>query len=52
MSPKINGVYKNTYCDLGFWTLNYKYEKQTSNKFAIGQNFLRKYGILYNFDLH
>ncbi len=50
MFPKINSLYKNTYCDLGLYSLEYDHPNSNyfqSDSFGLGQVFMLKYGLTF-----
>ena len=54
MLPRINDELRTTTCDLGLFNLDAKSSgdessNTDSNEFAIGQNFIRKYGLLMRY---
>ena len=50
--PKIDKLLQEEYCNLGFWSLYVTFPDQTNthkmNEFALGQNFIRNNGIIYD----
>ena len=50
--PKIDELLQEQYCNLGFWSLYETFPNQTNggmkDEFALGQNFIRDSGIIYN----
>ena len=48
--PKINIIYQDKYCNLALWSTSEETSgPDYSEKFAIGQTFIRRYGIVYSF---
>ncbi len=52
MLPKINDELRSSKCNLGIWNLDQfrdEGSKGDVNQFAVGQNFIRKYGMTMKF---
>ena len=48
MTPKVDANLRTTGCNLGLWT-SADEVTEYKTKFALGQNFIRKYGVVYKF---